>query len=58
MIEFIDTQLVQCYKEILNGSNKKISNPDDYNEDMAMTRWGKEGNNNKWLIDSFFYLFR
>ena len=34
----MDTQMVQCFKEILSGSNKKINSGDDYNEDMAMTR--------------------
>jgi hypothetical protein len=38
MIEFMDTQMVQCFKEILNGSNKKVNDGEDYNEDMAITK--------------------
>lgn len=38
MIEFLDSQMVQSFRDLLHGSNKKLDQQDDYNEEFTMTK--------------------
>lgn len=58
MIEFLDTQMVQSFRDLLTGSNRKLNEHEDTNEDLMMTKWKKYNklSNFKWYFIFYTYL--